>query len=345
VWVDLTPAGIDLTPGYSQTVIPGQNDDNFGVNEIVADPVTPGRLYMLVNYQGLWRSNNHGETWTKISTGGITYLDGGKGWAFDIAPDGTYMLAAVGNNFQGSPNGRMTVMRSTDGGVTWTKSASLGVDPYHISICPFDQTRVLVTNHDDDHVHESLDSGQTFTDMGVVNAAITNSGFIFYLDDADTAIYIGGDTDPSYRGTKSGGTWTWTLVSDLNNAAHIHGASQMFRHAAGVYFHGSAANTGADGIYKSTNNGVNWTRVSTIPSAAIIGTPTTLYSMASAPANTGDWDARFTTAPRNPGDTWAAPSDPTGMVNGAKRMAVTFDGTRRAIHVASWHGGYWRYIE
>lgn len=343
VWTNVTPAGIDLTAGYSQTVT-SNTDDNYGVQDIVADPVTASTLYAFVCYQGCWKSTDYGATWTKVS--GSSVLDTGKNWGSSIAPDASYLLNTCGNSFSGSPEGRRTIQRSTDSGATWTKSADLGADPYNVTICPFDATRAIACMHDTNHFYESIDSGVTWVDKGVINAAIVNSAYGHYLHNADTVLVSGNAGEHVYRGTKSGSTWTFAQITDLNGAEHEHGIQQIFYDVTNTAFFYPGGESVTPGIFKSTNNGTNWTRVySTSAEGAIIGSASTLYAMRSFPINTGSLDMKYTTAARNPGTSWAAPSAPSGMINGAKRFAVVTDGARTAIVAGCWCGGIWRYIE
>jgi hypothetical protein len=347
VWTNVTPAGINLTAGYSQTVVPGNVDDNYGVQDVLQDPANPSHFYAFVCYQGCWKSTNYGLTWTKVS--GTSVLDGGKNWGSGIAPDGSYMLNTCGNNFSGSPEVRRSFQRSTNGGVTWVQSADVGGDPYNVTVSPFDNTRVIAATHDNNHLLESTDSGVTWTDHGTVNAAIVHSGYVHYMHNSDTVLYVGQDGENTYRGTKSAGTWTWTQVTDLNDAGHYHGTHQIFHDAVnGAFFH-TAGGGSTEGIFKSTNNGVNWTRVySTTEQTTLTGTPTMLYSMFAGPINGGSLNSNYTTATRNPGTSWAVSTDlsqTVGMNNGAKRIAVGTDGSRHVLVAGCWCAGIWRYIE
>jgi hypothetical protein len=80
-WSNVTPAGIDLNPASF-------NNDNFGVQDVLADPARPGDLYAFTCHQGVWKSIDFGVTWTKINTGtnGAT-LDTGKLWTAAIDPN------------------------------------------------------------------------------------------------------------------------------------------------------------------------------------------------------------------------------------------------------------------
>jgi hypothetical protein len=337
VWTDVTPGGIDLADSSN-------GGDNFGVQDVLADSSVAGAFYVFTCYNGVYESTNYGLTWTKVS--GSSALDFGKAWGSAIAPDGSYMLASLGNSTEGSPEGRRCMFRSTDKGRTWTRSADVGFDPYNADVCAFDSTKVLIASHDNDHVGYSSDSGVTWTDTGAVGAGGTG-GYVQFLHDSSTAIYVGQDTEDVYRGTRSGSSWTWGAIADLANAGHAHGVHQMYYDASNsAFYHPAGANNGQDGIWRSTNNGVNWTRVySTELESAIAATATTMYSMRSFPVGSASYDPKFTTALRSAGTSWAVATSPSGMTNGAKRFATGTDGTNWVVIAGCWNGGIWRYRE
>ena len=116
-WTDVTPTGIDL----DATAF---NNDNFGVQDVVADPARPSDLYAFTCFQGVWKSVDFGQTWTKINTGtNGSSLDNGKLWTAAIDPDAQRdpsspptLWTATGDNAAG-------VWKSSDGGVSWTAYA------------------------------------------------------------------------------------------------------------------------------------------------------------------------------------------------------------------------------
>ncbi len=333
-WTNVTPGGIDLNAASN-------GGDNFGVQDVLAAS-TPGTFYAFACYQGCWKSTDYGLTWIKISPNGGP-LDFGKAWGQDICA--TYMLATLGNSGEGTPEGRRCVFRSTDGGVTWNRSADTGHDPYNVHICPFDNTQVLAGTHDDDSILMSTDSGVTWS--VAVDIGTGGTGFyVQYLQNSSTAIAVGQDSDDVYRLTKSG-TWSSSAIASLANAAHGHGAYQGYRDpTSGRYYHPAGSNTGADGIWTSDDDGVTFTqRYSNSGESAIAATATVLYSMFSFPSGGGSTPPKYTTDDRSDGTTWPNGVTPAGMTNGAKRFAVGTDGARWAVLAGCWNGGIWRYVE
>lgn len=339
VWTDVTPAGISL-------VGTDNGGDNYGVQDVLAHPVTAGTFYAFTCYQGVWKSLDYGLTWTKVSAA-AGVMDSGKVWGSAIAPDGTYMLATIGNSLfpVGGTDAQLQVLRSTDGGATWTANgSSLGYNPYNVDISPTDGTHCLTTGHDSSIVSESIDSGVTWTSLGQIGTTTELSRYVEFLDDTHALLISqDGNADGTYIGAKSG-TWSWSGKNVVSTNDHEHGSHQIFRDTV----NGVRLSPGSNGIEKSTASPwTSWASASaaSTPLDAIIGTPTTLYANRSFPINSGSLDPKMQTAPRNPGTAWTLTATPGGMINGAKRFAVGTDGSRYVVVGGCWHAGIWRYIE
>jgi hypothetical protein len=334
-WIDVTDGGIDLN-------VASNGGDNYAVQDVIAHPTKPKRVFAFICYQGCWRSDNYGQagSWSKVSI--TANADAGKNWGGDIAPDGSYLIMAQSS--------RNAFLKSTDDGVNWVVTGGTGVEMYNAAISPFDKTRVVGTSHafGNKKMYESLDSGDNWSDMGEINASVTQSGYISYLHNSDTVIFVPESAGQGcYRGTKSGGSWTWSAIATLADVAHAHGSHQIYRDPITGYFYLPGGDNGGDvGIFQSTDNGVTWTQIySTNVANAIIGTGTRLHAMYSFPIGSGSTSPQWTYAPQSTATGWAAPSTPSGMVNGAKRFAILSDGFHKAIIAGCWHGGIWMRVE
>lgn len=335
VWTDITPGGIDLNPASN-------GNDNFGIQDPLADPIVPGRFYLGTCYNGLWWRPGFGMPWSRRSTVGDG-VDFGKMWGMAIAPDGT-IYTALGGSLQGTPEGRKCIFKSTNGGVSFTRSTDTTKDPYNISLDPNDPTISLCGTHDDDSVLESTDSGATYSVVLDIGTGGTG-GWVKHLS-STKAIYVGQDADDVYLLTKSG-TWSSAAIATLANCGHGHGAYQGYLDPITQrYYHPSGSNTGGDGIWTGETPWTTFTqRYSASGESAIIATTTTLYAMFSFPSGAGATNPRFTSDDRSDGTTWATNTDPPGMDNGAKSFAVATDGTRWEIIAGCWNHGLWRYVE
>ena len=148
------------------------------------------------------------------------------------------------------------------------------------------------------------------------------------------------------RTTDSGATWT--RAGDFH---HPHGSSQIFQKPGAMYL-GSQGNPSQNGVFKSTDLGVNWTRLASgyggnQGTGLVTGTTKLLYSTIGAGWGSvaAPLDPGFMTAPFGSDTTWTKMTTPSGMVDGSKRIAVTNDGTYNILVAGNWHAGIWRYVE
>lgn len=327
VWEDRTPAG--LLGG-------------FGPQVIFAHPTSSNIIYAYGGDAniGVYRSTDYGYTYARHSQVGA-YVDTGKIWAGAIAPDASRLLAAA-NDFD---TNRFRVLYSDDGGVTWSRTAELGAEPYSFHYRPGNSSHVVFGCHDVNKMFESEDGGLTWADKGAVGTSDV-SGYAFLLD-ATTALYVNqgdnGSGQGTWRGTKSGSTWSWSKVS---NQQHWHGSCQIFIDAVytAIYLPG-AGPSGAGGIEMSIDNGINWSEVSASVGGSCIGTPSTLYSSYGYP-NLGSFGPGLQDAPRSPrGSAWSDRSTPSGMGQGAAMHCTTFDGINHIVLSVNWNEGLWRLKE
>ena len=342
-WTDVTPAAIDLTADFG----PGTND-NYGIQDIWADPVRPGVAYAFTCFDGCYVTSDYGLTWKKRSKGGGP-LDYGKNWGEAITPDGRILYATSGNNFdtQLGGEGRRRVMRSYDWGETWEGPSALAVDGYCLSLNPSNDGHLIALSHDDNHLYESTNRGTSWTDKGEVidgAAALSISGYVHWVT-STVALAIsqtGGSTGLFKCVRAAAGTWTFTQVG--SSIRHDHGAHQLCIDAENdwVYVPGEG------GIYRSAYSGAltSWTQVSTDICTSVAKTTTTLYGTRWFPDNTGaSIDPKIQTASRTAGSTWTLQSTPAGMANGGKTLAALTDGRRWVLLAGAGNDGIWRYVE
>jgi hypothetical protein len=338
-WTNVTPAGLDLD-GTSNS------NDNFGVQGVSGDLSTPGQAYAFTCYNGIWRTTDYGLTWAKRNSGGP--MDLGKCWGAAVAPDGSYLLCCSGANGTqyGGVDGRRQAHRSTDGGVTFTQSGDLGADPYGFDILATDQTKVICTFHDSNHIALSTDSGQTFTDKGSIAQGGTVaelSSYAHWIDATHVLAIsqVGGTSNGTFLGTLSAGAFTWVVVS--SGQFHAHGS-----HTMDIDPSGAIINPGSNGLERSTNGGTSWSGLTMAQSVTnnIVRTGNTLYACYSFP-NPAGTDCKLQHAAVPGTGTWTADSIPGGgaMTNGWMRAATDTDGVRWVIMAGCWNAGIWRYVE
>jgi hypothetical protein len=347
VWENITPPGISLDPQNPS------GGDNFGIQDVLVDPARPSDVYAFVCYQGLWRSQDYGDTWVQVNKGKDT--DGqewGKPWGTAISPQidrpntKSPLLTAGPSN----PTG---FLKSVDFGVTWT-ATKLPNDfgdfryqqVYSIDINPYDVNHIIVAFHEAPDVGESTDGGKTWT-KHLTPGGEGTSYYAFFINTgkAETTrkTWI---TFPQENSTGMGlrtedGGKTW---KSLGKFQHHHGSAQLFDKGDGTIY---LASMNPVGIHKSTDYGVTWEQVTDMSQGVVTAGKKHLYaSVGVGYIKPGDtYDPKLITAPLDDDKNWTKMERPPGMFDGAKRIAVTYDNEHEIVISGNWHAGIWRYIQ
>ncbi len=264
--VVLTPAlG---TPGVWENVTSKDMDPalftgpgGFGVGNIVTDPARPMDMYV-GGYGSIWKSNDYGFTWAKIdSKPNPPYLPLGHVLAVAGTTPATLWMASV--------NGADHVYKSTDGGLTFALTGKIAEQPdagslYSIIVDPNDATHLLTGLHEQDKVLESTDGGATWHFVsGTGWPAGGKSWFPYFVDMGDAAktsktwFAIGQDGGSAVMTTDGGANWI--KPTGLDGLQHPHGDTGFFQDAAALFVAGVQGQ--GDGVYRSTDLGKSWTRV------------------------------------------------------------------------------------
>jgi photosystem II stability/assembly factor-like uncharacterized protein len=234
------------------------------LSDIAVDPKNPSTWYVAVSAGNLWKTENRGNTWTPIFE---TY--------------GSYSLGAV-------------VVDPKDSNIVW-----LGTGENN------NQRSVGFG----DGIYKSLDAGKTWTRMGLENSEHIQN---ILIDPRDSnVVYVsaigplwnaGGDRG-LYKTTDGGKTWKAVLTvsgdtgvtdvaMDPRNPNVLYAAAYQRRRAVGQLIGGGPES----GLYKSTDGGAKWTRLTKgLPTVEIgrigIGinwkNPNTVYALVTAQRGQG----------------------------------------------------------
>jgi hypothetical protein len=345
VWENVTPQSMNLDPNANAA-------GNYGVLDVLADPVRPSDLYAFACYQGVWKSTDYGLSWAQVNTvTNAAVLDSGRPFASidpNPARDPATPPALFATNMYGTESG---VLKSTDGGVNWSHYALPGADQdvCFVAVDPGDGQHVLASYHDQAGLLESIDGGQTWTLLNAP-AAIGVCVYPFFVDTGTagrrttwlteaTWADVGG-SNGVWRTTDSGASWT--RVESFEHALAAAGMAQP-KNESFVYA-GGAFGTKGTGVYQSSNGGANWTLVASGSGSVVFASSRFLYAAASGPSQ-GMIDPAFLRAPLSPGTAWSTLATPPEMTNGPSNANVTNDGSHDVIVSANWLAGIWRYVE
>jgi fibronectin type 3 domain-containing protein len=356
-WINVTPAGVDLTDNLC---------GNGGTQSVEADPSNPSNLYAQFNCQGIWKSTDYGATWTgPINTGrnaatvsdcvgGITVLpSGGDGPpTMDRADPPTMYQGCIGGSGEG-------FWKSVDGGVNWTNYfvAPGGLtrqDYYAPLVDPYDENHLIMAGHEHDSIVESVDGGRKWTAVPLDNGMLTNgrTGFVFFVNTGNAAstrgtwLWIGeqsGGLNGTWRTANSGATWI-----QVDNNEHPLGAAQIYQpDSNGVVFMAGTNSILGQGVLRSADYGQTWTHVGlTNNESVVFGTSKNVYAMFGFAAGPGaSFDSSFEVAAQPGNGTWVAPGTPAGLTQGAAQISGVNDGSNNVLMGAMWNSGLWRYIE
>ncbi|MGH9522883.1 MAG: WD40/YVTN/BNR-like repeat-containing protein [Terriglobales bacterium] len=197
-----------------KNVLPNVSD-NTGVTDVVIDPDNPDTIYAatwqrrrhVFTYisggpeSAIYKSNDAGETWTKLKSGLPTDDLGRIG--LTIAPGDSSMLYATVE----AANGHSGIFRSTDHGATWERrSSNIAQAMYYaqLSVDPKNSDRVYMPNV---VFQVSDDGGKTFHNLGERNKHVDNH--VIWVDPNDTNFYLVGCDGGIYDSYDRGATWNF----------------------------------------------------------------------------------------------------------------------------------------
>jgi hypothetical protein len=108
-----------LDPDYVPEEALGDENIPRCVHHIERAPVRPERLFMQF-HGGVYRSDDAGESWCDIGSGGLPSRFGFPLAVDPADPDSAYLIPLVGDTDRTMPEGRVRVYATRDGGVSWS---------------------------------------------------------------------------------------------------------------------------------------------------------------------------------------------------------------------------------
>lgn len=261
------------------------------LNAVRFDPNDPNTIYVCAPAGGLWKSTDGGITWY-TNTDKLAQVIGCTDIAID--PTNTNVMYLATGDGDAADNYTIGILKTTDGGTTWntTGLSYFMANTRQISkilIDPNNTSTLLVASSAG--IHRSTDGGNTFT---LVQAG-SFKDLEFKPGDPNTVYTAGTEF---FRSTDNGQTWT-KITSGFTAAANLSRMAIAVTANDGNYVYvltaKAATDYGFEGIYKSTNSGASFTKVTT-------SSPTNILGWASNGTGTGGqgwYDLAFAASPTN----------------------------------------------
>ncbi len=260
VWAGGVAGGLwytnDITAASPQWVWVDGFWENIAITTMAFNPANTQEMYAgtgegwfnldAVNGGGIWKTTNGGTTWTRLPSTNPGAFDSGSDFHFInkivIKPNGNIFVATRG--YYADAGG---IMRSTDGGVNWTRVKSV----YNGSGNLYDRAADI----------EVAANGDLYASFGAFS-----DGKVFKSTNAD-----------------NGATGTWTDLSSnvvIGNAQRIELAcAPSDANVIYAVAHGGAGDNDVEWFKKSTNGGTSWSSL-TIPK--LVDNPATHFTRSQA---------------------------------------------------------------
>ncbi len=290
-----TPIGPEPTIPLLAEPFTGSPNVSGRVTALAVDPTNANVIYAGGADGGVWKTTNGGTNWTPLTDGEVSLAIG----AIAIDPSNHNIIyAGTGednNNLDGYTGAG--ILKSTDGGTTWTNLPGPFVGPFDsitgggsigsLAVHPTSGQILLagVTLSGNDGVFRSTDGGTTWTNV-LGGSGFPATGVVFDPTNGNNAFaaigYIGGNSANGIYGSTDGGvTWTPLLVANTAPAGRFTLALAPSAPAT-LYTAIANSNDGSLlGLYKTTNSGSTWTQLTTAPNYC---NPQCWYDMALAVA-------------------------------------------------------------
>lgn len=241
-WKSMGPAPV-MDPDYG--FVAGR------VTAVAVDPTdaTGNTVYAGGAYGGLWRSTNASAdprdvVWAPLMQNAPTLAVG----AIAIKPDNSSVILVGTGNTQGAPDSYygLGIMRSEDGGVTWTQiaDAAPASGSTRISFKGFGFSSIAFSTQNPSLVVASVSIALNAEGLAICPGCVPAGGF--------------------YYSTDAGKTWTASTIKDTTIPMTGGGITSVTYDAADKTFYGAVS---YHGIY-SSSDGVTWTRLANQPLGA-----------------------------------------------------------------------------
>ncbi len=215
------------------------------VNYIIEDPNDANTIYVGSPSGGIWKSTDAGNSWVPL--GDQLSVIGISGIAVDYA-NSDIIYIATGDR-DGGDTYSIGILKSVDGGVSWSTTGSLGGQTNDVIIDPTNSSIVWAATSNG--IYKSTNAGISWT-----NLRTGNFDDIELKPGDSQTVY--GVTDERFYRTTNGSVFT-QITSGLPANSGRLGIGVTPANSDYVYILSATTGNGFQGIYRSTNSGTSFT--------------------------------------------------------------------------------------
>jgi photosystem II stability/assembly factor-like uncharacterized protein len=316
----------------------GEGNASGRVVSIAPHPSDGNTVYIASASGGVWKTTDGGTNWTPMSD----ELPTTNGGSISIDPNNSNTVYfGTGEWQQGSAGDG--VYRSLDGGVNWTRIATVAQTGSQISgvaAAPGNANLIHVTSSTG--YHRSTNGGASWSTVMTGDS----SALVVHPTDANV-VYVGRALGGIFRSVNGGASFT-KLTSGLPVTGFNRIVMAISKSNPNVLYAGILNGGSATGVYRTADAGANWTKLTAAPNFC---TPQCWYDayVAVDPTNEntvylGGVDPRYTTAgvlrSTNGGASWTEVSQYSGGTLHPDHHAMAFGPT--GVIWEGNDGGVWK---
>ena len=232
----------------------GQLNGNGRLTSVAFHPTDANTIFVGAPSGGFWKTTDNGSTWTEFSSG-LVRLGVSSIVVHPTTPNTIYI--GTGDRDANTAPG-YGVWRTTDGGLTWAPhNSGMGNRTVNEIIMHPTNSNIMIAATANNRIYRTTDGGATWVRS---NLNFTAKDIAMHPTDPNT-IYASGTR---YARSTDGGV-TWTNISSTLPGSTSRMALAVSPNQPDWVYILAGNNTGLQGVYRSTDRGVNFTLRTSTP--------------------------------------------------------------------------------
>ncbi|MBR9976427.1 MAG: S8 family serine peptidase [Bacteroidetes bacterium] len=228
----------------------------------------------------VWVSGTFSENGIPTQDIALRSTNGGDSWNYAFGTGypsgrGVYCIDAIDENIAlvgtGPVDGNAAIVRSSDGGQSWTSTSVANLTPFVNWIHTFDSQNGYMQGDPRNNVWglaTTADGGRTWTPISTpLSAAAGEAGWNNSYDAVGDYMWFGTNSSKIYRSTDRGQTWTG-YATPSKNSVDVNFRDEL----TGVARFSKQNEQGSDTLALTVDGGLTWSLISTVavPSGSVI---------------------------------------------------------------------------